>query len=1000
MASNAPTPKTAGLESRVLDTIRQLLQELGSQRALQSLSLHASLERELGLGSLERVELLARLEKEFRRTFPDRVLTEAETPADLVKALGASTDDLHRGPEPVSRKQDGSHFEMKEEAGREDRSRASLPGSANVTPPVVAGDMFSLLDSPGIASLNDVLERYAERDPMRAHVYLHGEDQRPHVINYADLLAGASSVAAGLTKQGLGPGETVALMLPTSEDFFFAFFGVLLAGGVPVPIYPPFKASRLEEYAQRQSRIMQNAGARFLITFRQAEKLARLLKPGIPSLRGVVAVSELAAENVGRQGTRGGSKPRGDQMALIQYTSGSTGDPKGVVLTHSNLLANIRAIGAGLNLQPGDFGVSWLPLYHDMGLIGSWLTALCFGVPIAILSPLAFLGRPERWLWAIHEHRGTVSAAPNFAYELCARKIDDRALEGLDLSCWRAALNGAEPISPDTLESFARRFEPYGFRAEAFLPVYGLAESAVGLTFPPFGRKPRVDLIGRECFANTGEALPCSASDTSPLRFVSEGSALPGHEVRVVDDTSRDAGERVQGHIQFRGPSTMQGYFKNPSATAAVMRGEGWVDTGDLGYLADGELFVTARIKDVIIKGGRNLYPQEVEEVASEVNGVRRGCVAAFGVSDQRLGTEKLVIVAETREVDRLRLDEIEGQIISRVDAHLGLPPDVVRLVAPQTVPKTSSGKIRRDACKQMYLREQLVKKPLPAWVQVLRLSIGNWRNRLQHTASQFLQTIYGIYAWLALSVVMLPGWMVTAILSRNGNERRARRALGFLCRAALFSAGLKPRILGREFLAEAIRQVEEGRPLVVVSNHASYLDVLVVAAVCPAPICFVSKSEAASWPIVGTFIRKCDYLTVSRQDALHATADSQGIVKRLQSGEIVHVFPEGTFTPHNGVRPFQMGAFKSAVEIGCPILPVALCGTRNVLRDGARLPRYGKVSVIASPVIKPGGQSWRSMVELRDAVRSEILKHCGEGAFDAVVAGAPRQDSGPGVSI
>ncbi len=839
MASNAPTPKTLDLESRVLGTIRQLLQELGSQRALQSLSPHASLERELGLGSLERVELLARLEKEFSRTLPDRVLTEAETPADLVKALGASSKDLQEAPAAA-------------------RVRMSLPGSATAAPPVVAGDLLSLLDSPGVVSLNDVLERYAERDPTRPHVHLHGEEQQPHVINYAELLARASSVAAGLTIRGLGPGETVALMLPTSADFFFAFFGVLLAGGVPVPIYPPFKASRLEEYAQRQSRILQNAGARFLITFRQAEKLARLLKPGIPSLRGVVAVSDLAAENAGRQGIRGRSVSRGDQMALIQYTSGSTGDPKGVVLTHSNLLANIRAIGVGLNLQPGDFGVSWLPLYHDMGLIGSWLTALCFGVPTAILSPLAFLSRPERWLWAIHEHRGTVSAAPNFAYELCARKIDDRALEGLDLSCWRVTLNGAEPISPDTLELFTRRFEPYGFRAESFLPVYGLAESSVALTFPPLGRKPRVDLVGRECFESKGEALPCSVSDASPLRFVSEGRALPGHEVRVVDDASHDAGERVQGHIQFRGPSTMQGYFKNPSATATVMRGDGWVDTGDLGYLADGELFVTARIKDVIIKGGRNLYPQEVEEVASEVDGVRRGCVAAFGVSDQKLGTEKLVVVAETREVDRSRLDEIEGQIISRVDTQLGLPPDVVRLVAPQTVPKTSSGKIRRDACKQMYLREQLAKKPLPAWVQVLRLSLGNWRNRLKHAASQFLPTIYGIYAWLALSLVMLPGWMLVTILPGGENGRRARKTLGFLCRAALVSAGLKPRIFGKEFLTEAVREAEEGRPLVVVSNHASYLDVLVVAAVCPAPICFVSKSEAASWPFVGTFIRKC----------------------------------------------------------------------------------------------------------------------------------------------
>ena len=986
MSSNAPTPKTAGLESRVLDTIRELLQELGARRALQSLSLGASLERELGLGSLERVELLGRLEKEFNRRLPDAVLTEAETPADLAKALGSLDDNLRAGPEPSSIKiasprQGGSRFKGREEAGH-------LPvASSYAQRPVL-----SPLEFPDVASLNDVLTFYAESDPDRPHVHLYGEDGQPHVINYAQLLAGASAVAVGLTTRGLGSGETVALMLPTGEEFLFGFLGILLAGGVPVPIYPPFRASRLEEYAQRQSRILQNAGARFLITFREAERLAKLLKAGIPSLRGVVTVPELSASETSCPGsTRVARISHGNQAALIQYTSGSTGDPKGVVLTHSNLLANIRAIGTGLNLRPGDFGVSWLPLYHDMGLIGSWLTALCFGVPISILSPLAFLSRPERWLWTIHEQRGTVSAAPNFAYELCTRKVDDRALEGLDLSCWRAALNGAEPISPDTLERFTRRFEPYGFRAEAFLPVYGLAESSVALTFPPLGRSPRVDHIVRERFENAGEAGPSSKSDPSPLRFVSEGRALPGHEVRVVDDTLREMGERVQGRIQFRGPSTMQGYYQNPSATAAVMQDDGWVETGDLGYLADGELFVTARIKDVIIKGGRNLYPQEVEEVASEVEGVRRGCVAAFGVSDHRLGTEKLVIVAETRAADRSLQDEIEARIIARVDSHLGLPPDVVRLVAPQTVPKTSSGKIRRDACKQMYLREQLAAKPLPASVQVFRLALGTGRDRMRRAASRTLQTAYGVYAWLALAVVMIPGWIVTMTLADDRDPRRARRVLGFLCRAALFVTGLKPRISGKEFLAETARHAEERQPLVVVSNHASYLDVLVIASLSPAPICFVSKSESASWPLVGGFIRRCRYLTVSRQDVSQAAADSQGIVKRLQSGEIVHVFPEGTFTPHNGLRPFQMGAFKSAIESGCHVLPVTLVGTRKVLRDGAWLPRYAKLSVVVSPVRIPEGRSWKDMVNLRDAVRSEILKHCGEGTFDALLAGAPR---------
>jgi len=966
LATNAPTPKTTDLETRVLSSIRQLLQELGSQRALQALSREASLERELGLGSLERVELLDRLEKEFGRKLPDQVLTEAETPADLATALAGEKPT--RAPERHSQ--------------RSPVPRQTAPWRAE------CGQPPSVFEDPSVATLTDALRYFAERDPGRAHVHLYGEDRQPDVISYGHLLAGSSSVAAALTSRGLGHGETVALMLPTGEEFFIAFFGILLAGGVPVPIYPPFKASRLEEYAQRQSLILQNAGVRFLLTFRQAEKLAWLLKPRVSSLHGVVTVSELVAEKVRRQRVLPAAPPRGDQIALIQYTSGSTGDPKGVVLSHSSLLANIRAIGMGIGLRPGDFGVSWLPLYHDMGLIGSWLTALCFGVPIAILSPLAFLSRPERWLWAIHEHRGTVSAAPNFAYELCARKIDDRAIEGLDLSCWRAALNGAEPVSPDTLERFIRRFEPYGFRAESFLPVYGLAESAVGLAFPAQGRKPRIDRIEREPFESEGVALPCSEAEPSPLRFVSGGTALPRHEIRVVDDALGEAGERVQGRIQFRGPSTMQGYFKNPIATAAVMLSDGWVDTGDLGYLADGELFVTARIKDVIIKGGRNLYPQEVEEVVGDVDGVRRGCVAAFGVQDTRLGTEKLVVVAETRTTDSLQQDDLEARIVARVDAQLGLPPDVVRLVVPQTVPKTSSGKVRRDACKQMYLKKQLEKTALPGWVQLLRLAAGNSRRQIWHWASRCLQALYGIYAWLCLAVVMLPGWLIVIAVSlrENGRRMRARRAFGTLCRLALFLAGLKPRLLGESFLTEAIQQAADGQPLVVVSNHASYVDVLLVAAAIPAPICFVAKGDVVSWPLVGTFVRRCGYVTVSRQSSARAAVDGLQIAKRLHSGEVVHVFPEGTFTRHNGLRPFQMGAFKSAVETGCAVLPVALVGTRNVFRDGTWLPRYGTLAVVASEVIRPAGQSWRDIVELRDTVRSALLKHCGEGAFDSVL--------------
>ncbi|HEX2523536.1 MAG TPA: AMP-binding protein [Terriglobia bacterium] len=982
MTANAPAPQPFTPETRVLQVIRLFLREIGSQRASDALSMQASLERNLGLGSLERVELIDRLEREFAIQLPEQVLTEAETPADLVGALMRHSSLRKEGepstyPKPFQR----SSWTAKTDASQ--ASAAVLPES----------ERPSVIQLSGVETLNEALFHHARLDPSRLHVRLYREGDEQETISYAQLLAGSLAVSAGLADQGLQAGQTAALMLPTGKEFFFAFLGILLAGGIPVPIYPPFKAARLEEYAKRQSHILQNAGVRFLITFPQAERLAKLLKPSIPSLKGVFSVADLSQSKTSQVPAQPNWEQtgKGGSVALIQYTSGSTGDPKGVVLTQSNLIANIRAIGAALELRPSDTAVSWLPLYHDMGLIGSWLCALYFGVPIVILSPLAFLSRPERWLWAIHDHRATVSPAPNFAYELCARKIDDRAIEGLDLSCWRVAFNGAEPISPDTLERFSRRFQRYGFRAETFLPGYGLAESSVALTFPPLGRKPRVDSVERERFEKSGEARPCPASAPQALRFVSEGRALPDHQIRLVDDAGLEIGERQQGHIQFRGPSTMLGYFRNPAATNAAMQ-NGWVKTGDLGYIADGELFVTGRSKDIILKGGRNLYPQEVEEVASEVAGVRRGCVAAFGLHDASMGTEKLVVVAETRETGPAARDRIASDIVARVDEHLGLPPDVVRLVGPHIVPKTSSGKIRRDACKQMYLHGELERKVLPAWLQVSRLALLSSRARARRAAARAWELLYGMYVWLVVALVLMPGWLLVLL---QGGRNRTTRSLGilrFMCRTGLRLLQLEPRVEGRNYLEEAKRRINgDGQSLLLVSNHASYLDPVVVSAVCPFDFCFVSKVEAASWPIIGTFVRKCGFLTVNREDPSQSARVSERIGQRLKQGIAVHVFPEATFTPAAGLRPFQMGAFKSAVDAHCPILPVTLAGTRQVFRDGTWLPRHARVRVTVSPPIWPQGDSWREMVRLRDTVREEFLKHCGESPLDLMLAGPPR---------
>jgi fatty-acyl-CoA synthase len=585
-------------------------------------------------------------------------------------------------------------------------------------------------------TLTEALYARARAAPDEIHLRLWDDNEAVETLTYGELLAGSIAIARGLRASGLHRGESVAMMLPTGRDFFVTFFGTMLAGGIPVPIYPPFRADKIEEYAHRQAAILQNGEARALVTFPQAERLARLLKPRVPSLRAVTSAERLGLRGGARNTDGRDTQPaemnparlEPEDIALIQYTSGSTGEPRGVSLTHRNLLANLCAIGHGVQVSPDDVVICWLPLYHDMGLIGCWLFALYFGLPIIALSPLAFLRRPERWLRAFQQYRGTLSPAPNFAYELCVRKIPDRALEGLDLGSWRVALNGAEPVSPDTIERFSRRFAPFGFRAEAMMPVYGLAECSVALAFSPLHQPPRIDRVARETFQLHRRAEPAPPAEAEPLRFVSVGRALPAHEIRIVDDRGRPLAERIEGHLEFRGPSSMKGYHRNPEATAAIRRQEGWHRTGDLAYFADGDLFITGRTKDLIIKAGRNIYPQEIEEAAAEVEGVRRGCVAAFSIPDHASGTERLVLVAESRATDHAVHARIVSEIKRHVAAACRVSPDVVCVVPPQTIPKTPSGKLRRAACRELYLQNALTNRARPVWLQVARLLAGNAR--------------------------------------------------------------------------------------------------------------------------------------------------------------------------------------------------------------------------------------------------------------------------------
>jgi 1-acyl-sn-glycerol-3-phosphate acyltransferase len=920
------------VERRVLDIVEGLVHELGGPAARGAIALDASLDRDLGIGSLERVELLVRVEKDLGVRLADTVMEEVASVRDLVAAVLAATPRL---PE-------------------------ALPAPR---PPLAT----AAVAPPRARTLIEVLEWHATAHPDRVHIVLSGQNEQEQPITYGALWRRALGVAAGLRGRRIGVGESVALMLRTEAAFFDAFFGVLLAGAVPVPIYPPFRRDRMEEYAQRQVRILGNAEARALITFREAERVAGLLRPQVPSLRYVDTVEALASTAPPPSPPRTGR----DDAALIQYTSGSTGEPKGVLLSHANVLANIRAIGQAIAIRPDDVAVSWLPLYHDMGLIGSWLGSLYFGVPIVVLSPLAFLSRPARWLRALHTHRGTVSAAPNFAFDLCVSKLGDDEIEGLDLAAWRLAMNGSESVSAETIERFTRRFAPHGFRAEALCPVYGLAEASVALTIPPLGRPPRVDTIAREPFQRRGDAVPAAAEQPPPLRFVSCGRPLADHEVQVVDAGGMPLGERRQGRIVFRGPSVTLGYFRNPEATRAAVH-DGWMDSGDLGYWADGELFVTGRVKDLIKKAGRNLCPQEVEELVGAIPGVRKGCVAAFGVPDPAIGTERLVVVAESRETEPLAGQRLRAAVMDRVVAALGVPPDTVVIAKPRTVLKTSSGKLRRSATREAFLGGTLGRVPSShaQWLRLLARGLAARAGLLLARGRDLVAALY----LASLLLPALPALWAAALMAPTG--RATEYLVGLWCRVILALSGCAVRLEGGEHLSVAA-------PAVLAANHGSYLDVVALLSVLPPGVRFVAKRELLRTPLVGTVIRRAGHLTVERAQASQSVADAERVTATLRAGDSVLVFPEGTFVRAPGILPFRLGAFKSAVETGAPVVPIAIRGTRDILPADRWLPRPGPVTIAVSPPLTAEGRGWPAIVRLRDATRAEIARRTGERLVD-----------------
>ena len=564
------------------------------------------------------------------------------------------------------------------------------------------------MSTPPMRTVVQALEDAAESTRTGYRFIEEGNTSEPF-FTYGGVERATARYGGAMQAMGVKKGERVALILPDNQDFVFAFLGALRIGAIPVPIYPPAGLRKLGGYLENTLHIVKKSGSRFLFTDADIKKLLGTVQSNAPDLDKVVGI----------EGVRSSKEKLTpvdvslDDTCFLQFTSGSTSAPKGVIVSHGNIAANVHAfMKAGLAVEDGvDSGVSWLPLYHDMGLIGFVIGPLYHRNTITYLPPLLFLKRPARWLQTISRHRATISFGPNFAYALCVKRVRDKDVEGLDLSSWRAAGCGAEPIRAANLEAFSEKFAHIGFNRRAMLPCYGMAESTLAISFDGLGDGVRVDHVDGDELAAEAKAKPVDGEASGAVEIVNCGKAFEGHEVAVFahdDDKSENPlPDRAVGELRVKGPSVTAGYFNEPELTAKAFAG-GWLRTGDIGYLSEGDIFICGRDKELIIVNGRNYYPQDLEWEASKVKGVRKGNVIAFGTRKPLNDRERVVIAFETAVADEKAVEELASEVRKVVRTATGLTIDDVVPLAAGVLPKTSSGKLKRNETRFLYEDGQL----------------------------------------------------------------------------------------------------------------------------------------------------------------------------------------------------------------------------------------------------------------------------------------------------
>jgi fatty-acyl-CoA synthase len=545
------------------------------------------------------------------------------------------------------------------------------------------------------ATITEALDFAAQGETGINFYSLRGE--LAEVLPYRDLREGALQLASRLLASGLDRGERVGLLADTDADFVRAFFACQYAGLVPAPLPMPAPFGGQDAYIEHIRRMLASADASAALGPPALREWMAAASEGM-GLKVAGGYDDLA-ESAGRR-QPGGAEPSG--LCYLQFSSGSTRFPLGVAVTQSALMANAMAMAKhGLRGAAADRLVSWLPLYHDMGLVGFLLTPLACQCSIDLLPTAAFVRRPRLWLDIISRNRGAISYSPTFGYELCSRRAESMSLEGLDLSSWRVAGVGGDMIRPGVLEVFAERFAPAGFKPTAFTASYGMAETTLAVSVSPLERGIRAEVLDVDRLEREGVAVAPSARTERTREFVLCGPPLAAHQLQVRGETGEPLPPRQVGRIFAQGPSLMRAYFKQPEETAKVLGPDGWLDTGDLGYFADGEIVITGRAKDLIIVNGRNVWPQDLEWTAeAEASSLRSGDVAVFSISGE--GEETVIALVQCRTSDPDARNSLAAEVAGSLSLRHGIEVQVV-LVPPHSLPRTSSGKLSRSRAKALY---------------------------------------------------------------------------------------------------------------------------------------------------------------------------------------------------------------------------------------------------------------------------------------------------------